>query len=284
MRLRAGIWPRDGQFLRNLLGGGRIKKASDPVLVTMGSQAVLSSIFKGLAWPGNGILGLSSGLRIPEGPKDASLDNQRFCCCACHGNMLIGPCLWEEKKLDKNVHAERCWGNREGYKAGGEIRYCSSYCLVSTPSIWPTKFRFSQTVEERTEFRPFSIYLLVGTWPGFVLFLLLPLRSRSVAMDSEHVADTWCCLMEDYHPITRWFLENALCCKASKANRPECECFIRKEMFRWGKPSCDTTPVASMGESHKSHLIVYILCRFVFSHSSLSCTCSSSLRQWAKWK
>lgn len=87
----------------------------------------------------------------------------------------------------------------------------------------------------RTEFRAVSSCLLVGIWPGFVLFLL-PLHSRRAAVDSEHVANACCCLVEDYHPITGWCLENALCCRASMGERPESECLIRKEMLRWGKP------------------------------------------------
>lgn len=76
------------------------------------------------------------------------------------------------------------------------------YCLIGTPSTWSTKFCFSQIVEVRTEFRADCHCLLVGTWPGFVLFLLLHLHSRRAAVDSGRVGNTWCCLMEDYHPIT----------------------------------------------------------------------------------
>lgn len=53
-----------------------------------------------------------------------------------------------------------------------------SLCLISILSIWSTKFSFSEMVEVETEFKAISSCLLIGSCPGFVLFLLFPLCSR----------------------------------------------------------------------------------------------------------
>lgn len=109
------------------------------------------------------------------------------------------------------------------------------------------KVPFLSDSEVTREFRAVSSCLLVGTQPVFLLFLHLPLHSRRAAVDSEQVAYTWCCLREDYRPIIGWFLKNALCCRASMGEGPECKYLVRKEVLRRGEPSCGVTPVASVG-------------------------------------
>lgn len=171
---------------------------------------------KGLLGMAMGFWGHLLGWAFLKAPKETSLGNQRSPCCGCHRNMFMAPCLWGGKELGEIWHAGGCWGSKgESYKAGGEIRYLAHPIAWSAPPVSGLQSCFSQAVEVRTEFRAVSSCLLVGTWPGFVLFLLLHLHSREAAVDSEHVANTWCCLLEDYHPITGWFLENALCCRAS---------------------------------------------------------------------
>lgn len=53
-----------------------------------------------------------------------------------------------------------------------------TFCLIIIPSIWSTKFCFSEMVGVRAESRAVSSCLLVGSWPSFVLFLLFPVWSR----------------------------------------------------------------------------------------------------------
>lgn len=121
----------------------------------------------------------------------------------------------------------------------------------------------------------------------FVLFLLFPLCSRRAAVDLRHVASTWCCLVEDYHPIRGWFLENALCCTASREKGPEWKYLIWKEMLLWGKPSGDSCSISGI-ELQKSSYSLHCL-RIWFSSftSFLTTFIHFSVLHWTdrvKWK
>lgn len=123
-------------------------------------------------------------------------------------------------------------------KQGVKSDVLLTFCLISILSIWSAKFCFSEMVEVRTELGQFpaACWLALGLVLFFFSFFLLAAGGDS-AVDSGHVADTWCCLMEDYHPIAGWFLENALCCTDSVRKGPECKYLIWKQMLLWGNPS-----------------------------------------------
>lgn len=120
---------------------------------------------KGLLAPAMRFWGHLLGWAFPRTPEDTSLGNRRFLCSSCRRNVLIGAWLWEGKELGENQCAEGAKGRI--MMQGSDKIPCSPLCLISIPSIWSTKFFFSEMVEVRTEFRAVSSCLLVGSWPGF---------------------------------------------------------------------------------------------------------------------
>lgn len=197
---------------------------------------MILTFFKRLAWPSNEILGPLAGLSIP---KDISLGNQTFFCGAdtemC--SLVLG---WEKEKSWVKISVLEGAESAKGKvsKQGVKSDVLLTFCLISILSIWTTKFCFSEMVEVRTELEQFpaACWLALGLVLFYFSFFLLAAGGDS-AVDSGHVADTWCCLMEDYHPIAGWFLENALCCTDSVRKGPECKYLIWKQMLLWGNPS-----------------------------------------------